>query len=136
MSLPAGLKQDPPHRRAAMPAPDCLGSDPNAPTAADEDARRTAGSRGTLGLIGRHCTVWREMMAIALQVQGIGLLAAENARLAGQVADLIARGGALGRLASRNCGNSSMHRRLMTCQAASRYSASLQSARNADRLPA
>jgi hypothetical protein len=39
MSLPAGLKQDPPHRRAAMPAPDCLGSDRNAPTAADPYSR-------------------------------------------------------------------------------------------------
>jgi len=26
MSLPAGLKQDPPPRRATMPAPDCSGS--------------------------------------------------------------------------------------------------------------
>jgi transposase len=45
---------------------------------------------------------------IALQAQVIGLLAAENARLAGQVADLAARVERLERLASRNSGNSSM----------------------------
>jgi hypothetical protein len=38
----------------------------------------------------------------------IELLAAENARLAGQVADLAARVDRLERLASRNSGNSSM----------------------------
>jgi len=45
---------------------------------------------------------------IAMQAQAIGLLAAENARLAGQVADLAARVERLERLASRNSGNSSM----------------------------
>ena len=45
---------------------------------------------------------------IAMQAQVIGLLAAENARLAGQVADLGARVERLERLASRNSGNSSM----------------------------
>ncbi len=45
---------------------------------------------------------------IAVQARVIGLLAAENARLAGQVADLAARVERLERLASRNSGNSSM----------------------------
>src|SRR6266851_4671656 len=45
---------------------------------------------------------------IAVQARVIGLLAAENARLAGQVADLAARLERLERLASRNSGNSSM----------------------------
>jgi hypothetical protein len=45
---------------------------------------------------------------IAVQARAIGLLAAENARLAGQVADLAARVERLERLASRNSGNSSM----------------------------
>jgi hypothetical protein len=45
---------------------------------------------------------------IAVQAQVIGLLAAENARLAGQVADLAGRVEGLERLASRNSGNSSM----------------------------
>ena len=45
---------------------------------------------------------------IAVQARVIGALAAENARLAGQVADLAARVERLERLASRNSGNSSM----------------------------
>jgi transposase len=45
---------------------------------------------------------------IAMQAQVAGLLAAENARLAGQVADLGARVERLERLTSRNSGNSSM----------------------------
>lgn len=45
---------------------------------------------------------------IAVQARVIGGLAAENARLAGQVADLAARVERLERLASRNSGNSSM----------------------------
>jgi transposase len=45
---------------------------------------------------------------IAMQAQVIGLLAAENARLAGQVADLGARVERLERLAWHNSGNSSM----------------------------
>jgi transposase len=45
---------------------------------------------------------------IALQARVIAALAAENARLAGQVADLAARVERLERLASRNSGNSSM----------------------------
>jgi transposase len=45
---------------------------------------------------------------IAMQARVIELLAAENARLAGQVADLAARVDRLERLASRNSGNSSM----------------------------
>ena len=45
---------------------------------------------------------------IAVQARVIELLAAENARLAGQVADLAARVERLERLASRNSGNSSM----------------------------
>jgi hypothetical protein len=45
---------------------------------------------------------------IAVQAQVIGLLAAENARLAGQVADLATWVQRLERLASRNSGNSSM----------------------------
>jgi hypothetical protein len=45
---------------------------------------------------------------IAVQARVIGALAAENAGLAGQVADLAARVERLERLASRNSGNSSM----------------------------
>jgi transposase len=45
---------------------------------------------------------------IAVQARVIGALAAENARLTGQVADLAARVERLERLASRNSGNSSM----------------------------
>ena len=45
---------------------------------------------------------------IAVQARVVELLAAENARLAGQVADLAARVERLERLASRNSGNSSM----------------------------
>src|SRR5258708_17756949 len=45
---------------------------------------------------------------IAVQARVIGGLAAENARLAGQVAGLAARVERLERLASRNSGNSSM----------------------------
>jgi transposase len=45
---------------------------------------------------------------IAAQARVIEALAAENARLAGRVADLAARVERLERLASRNSGNSSM----------------------------
>ena len=45
---------------------------------------------------------------IVMQARVIELLAAENTRLAGQVADLAARVERLERLASRNSGNSSM----------------------------
>jgi len=45
---------------------------------------------------------------IAVQAQVIKVLAAENARLTGQMADLAARMERLERLASRNSGNSSM----------------------------
>jgi hypothetical protein len=45
---------------------------------------------------------------ITVQARVIEALAADNARLAGQVADLAARVERLERLASRNSGNSSM----------------------------
>ena len=45
---------------------------------------------------------------IVMQARVIEVLAAENTRLAGQVADLAARVERLERLASRNSGNSSM----------------------------
>src|SRR5215472_9237125 len=45
---------------------------------------------------------------IAVQARVIEALAAEDARLAGQAADLAARVGRLERLISRNSGNSSM----------------------------